>query len=107
MPPESLSALYCCVDTSRENMADHGCNIRGAAVLYVAACTTSTAASRITPTLQGSYDDVTTRSPIILSQLIRIRTCQLIMDFLCLSALSDTDSLAGFRSESRSVPDEI
>lgn len=30
-------------------------------------CTTSTAASRITPTLQGSSDDVTTRSPIILS----------------------------------------
>lgn len=50
-------------------MADHGCNIRRAAVLYVAAaaCTTSTAASRITPTLQGSSDDVTTRSPIILS----------------------------------------
>lgn len=31
------------------------------------------------------------------------------MDFLCLLALSDsdTDSLAGFRLESRSVPDEI
>lgn len=68
VPPGSLSTLYTVVDTSRENMADHGCNIRRAAVLYVAAaCTTSTAASRITPTLQGSSDDVTTRSPIILS----------------------------------------
>lgn len=91
-------------------MADHDCNIRRAAVLYVAAaCTTSTAASRITPTLQGSSDDVTTRSPIILSaDRLRLRPCQLIMDFLCPLALSDTDTLAGFRCwESRSVPVEI